>query len=171
MSVKSRLYLSTDSIIGKMAAKDAQDYIIEQASWRDLFALSALEHICFEQDAWPLVELMGVLTFPGVVRLRAAVNETLVGFIAGDPRKREDAGWILTLAVAPDWRRMGIAEALLTRCEAELNMPVVKLTVRRNNLAAIRLYEKLGYGQVDIWSKYYRSGEDGIVFEKHMTWV
>ena len=171
MSVKSRLYLSTDSIIGKMAAKDAQDYIIEQASWRDLFALSALEHICFEQDAWPLVELMGVLTFPGVVRLRAAANEKLVGFIAGDPRKREDAGWILTLAVAPDWRRMGIAEALLTRCEVELNMPVVKLTVRRNNLAAIRLYEKLGYGQVDIWSKYYRSGEDGIVFEKHMTWV
>jgi len=154
-----------------MEAKVAQGYKIEQAGWRDLLALSSLEHACFEQDAWPLVELMGVLTFPGVVRLRAVANEKLVGFIAGDPRKREDTGWILTLAVAPEKRRMGIAEALLMRCEEELKMPVIKLTVRRNNLPAIKLYQKLGYEQVDIWSKYYRSGEDGLVFEKRMTWV
>ena len=62
--------------------------MIEQASWRDLFALSALEKSCFEQDAWPLMELMGVLTFPGVVRLRAVGDGKLVGFIAGDPRKQ-----------------------------------------------------------------------------------
>ena len=43
-------------------------YDIQSANWRDLFALSALEKVCFDQDAWPLLELMGVLTFPGVVR-------------------------------------------------------------------------------------------------------
>jgi len=50
-------------------------------------------------------------------------------------------------------------------------MPVIKLTVRRSNIPAIKLYEKLGYYQVDIWSKYYRNGEDGLVLEKGMTWV
>jgi len=154
-----------------MDRENAQKYVIEQASWRDLFTLAALERTCFKQDAWPLVELMGVLTFPGVIRLRAMGAEQLVGFIAGDQRKRDNAGWILTLAVSPEWRRMGIAETLLTHCEEALQTPVIKLTVRRNNEAAIRLYEKMGYSQVDIWSKYYRNGEDGLVLEKKMTWV
>jgi len=146
-------------------------YIIEQASWRDLLALSALEKVCFDHDAWPLIELMGVLTLPGVVRLRAVGDGKLVGFVAGDPRRRDNTGWILTLGVLPDWRRKGIAKALLGKCEEQLHMPQVKLSVRRRNTAAIRLYEKLGYEQVDIWSKYYRGGEDGLVLAKKMTWV
>lgn len=154
-----------------MIETDGRNYTIEQANWRDLFALSALERICFQQDAWPLLELMGVLTFPSVIRLRAAAAGKLIGFIAGDPRNRENTGWILTLAVDPEWRRLGIAEALLTRCETEMKMPVIKLTVRRNNIPAINLYEKLGYSQIDIWSKYYRNGEDGLVFEKKIQWV
>ena len=44
----------------------------------------------------------------------------------------------------------------------------MKLTVRRNNRAALLLYEKMGYQQVDIWSRYYRNGEDGLVLEKHL---
>ncbi|NPV41345.1 MAG: GNAT family N-acetyltransferase [Anaerolineae bacterium] len=141
-------------------------YTIQPATWRDLFALSELEKICFKEDAWPLLELMGVLTFPGVVRLRAVVEKEMVGFIAGDARRAEKTGWILTLGVLPFWRRRGIAYDLLSTCEQQMGMPVVKLTVRRNNESALRLYEKMGYRQVDIWSRYYRSGEDGLVLEK-----
>ncbi len=154
-----------------MTENGIRKFDIEEANWRDLFILSALERTCFKQDAWPMLELMGVLTFPNVIRLRAVVGGKFAGFIAGDPRKKDHTGWILTLAVDPKWRRLGIAEALLTRCEADMNMPVIKLTVRRNNIPAIKLYEKMGYAQVDIWSKYYRNGEDGLVLEKKMTWV
>ena len=126
-------------------------------------------------DAWPLIELLGVLTFPDVVRLKAVINNEMAGFIAGDPRRdnsrgnsRAAEGWILTLGVLPTHRRLGIAEALLAECESQMNMPVVKLTVRRSNLEAIRLYEKTGYRQIDIWSKYYHNGEDGLVFEKRV---
>ena len=154
-----------------MQEQNARAFIIEQASWRDLLALSELEKVCFDRDAWPLIELMGVLTFPGVVRLRAVRDGQMIGFIAGDPRKRENTGWILTLGVLPDWRRQGIAGALLSRCEMQMHMPQVKLSVRRSNTAAIRLYEKLGYEQVDTWVKYYRGGEDGLVLTKEMTWV
>jgi ribosomal-protein-alanine N-acetyltransferase len=154
-----------------MQEHDKRAYIIEQAGWRDLLTLSALEKVCFDRDAWPLIELMGVLTFPGIVRLRAVGDSKLVGFIAGDPRRRDNTGWILTLGVMPDWRRQGIAEALLNKCEEQLHMPQMKLSVRRSNTAAIHLYEKLGYKQVDIWSKYYRGGEDGMVLAKKMTWV
>jgi len=154
-----------------MLERNKRAYIIEQASWRDLLTLSALEKMCFNRDAWPLIELMGVLTFPGVVRLRAVGESKLVGFIAGDPRRRDNTGWILTLGVLPDWRRQGIAGALLNKCEEQLHMPQMKLSVRRSNTAAISLYETLGYKQVDIWSKYYQGGEDGLVLAKKMTWV
>jgi ribosomal protein S18 acetylase RimI-like enzyme len=154
-----------------MSEQNSKTYTIERASWRDLLALSALEKACFAHDAWPLLDMMGVLTFPGVVRMRAMGDGELVGFIAGDPRKEKKTGWILTLGVHPKWRRMGIAETLLGECEEAMRMPLVKLTVRRSNAAAIRLYEKLGYSRVDIWSKYYRGGEDGLVLAKEMTWV
>ncbi len=144
-------------------------YPVEPASWRDLFALHALEKACFQEDAWPLVELLGVLTFPGIVRLRVVDGSELVGFIAGDPRRSEHTGWVMTLGVLPGWRHRGIASLLMDACERRMGMPVVKLTVRRGNQAAVRLYEKLGYRQVDIWSKYYHNGEDGLVLEKKMN--
>jgi ribosomal protein S18 acetylase RimI-like enzyme len=143
-------------------------YSVETATWRDLFALHTLEKACFQDDAWPLVELLGVLTFPGIVRLRVMDGGRLVGFIAGDSRRREQTGWIMTLGVLPEWRHRGIASILMDACEREMGMPVVKLTVRRGNQAAIHLYEKLGFRQVDIWSKYYHNGEDGLVLEKQL---
>ena len=144
------------------------DYVIETASWRDIRALQALEKTCFGQDAWPFLELLGLLTIPLVVRLKASVKERMVGFIAGEARRIDQAGWILTLGVLPEFRRCGIANALLAACEQQMGMPQVKLTVRRSNTAAISLYQKMGYSQVDIWSKYYQGGEDGLVLARTM---
>ena len=50
-----------------------------------------------------------------------------------------------------------------------MHMPQVKVSVRRSNIAAIRLYEKFGYNLEDIWDKYYHGGEDGLVLVKKMT--
>ena len=149
-----------------IVTENARNYLIEPATWRDLRSLEKLEKICFGVDAWPMLELLGVLIFPGIVRLRAAVDGEMVGFIAGDPRRDEQTGWIMTLGVLPDWRRQGIAEALLNECEQKMGLPTVKLTVRRGNEPAIALYQKLGYTQTDIWSRYYQNGEDGLVLTK-----
>jgi len=154
-------------MVGTVVEK-AQNYLIESATWRDLKALDGLEKVCFGEDAWPLLELLGVLVFPGVVKLKAVFEESMVGFIAGDPRRHESTGWIMTLGVLPDRRRQGIAEALLNECEQKMAMPQVKLTVRRGNEPALRLYEKLGYTQIDIWPRYYHNGDDGLVLEKKL---
>ena len=148
--------------------ENQKKYSVEDSNWRDIHSLRHLEKVCFTDDAWPLSDLMGVLLFPGVVRLKAVAEGELIGFIAGDPRNSLKIGWILTLGVLPEWRRMGIAQALLSECESRLKMDKIKLTVRRGNDSAIRLYEKLGYRQVNIWRKYYRNGEDGLVLEKEM---
>lgn len=142
------------------------EFKIVQANIKDLSPLRELEKLCFERDAWPLLELIGVLSLPGLVRLKAVMNDTMVGFVGGDAHRDEGVGWITTIGVHPDYRRQGIALALLDACETLLEVPIIKLTVRRSNFSAIVLYTNHGYHQVDVWEKYYNDGEDGLIFEK-----
>lgn len=139
---------------------------ITPASLRDLNALRKLENICFEKDAWPLFDLVAVLTFPDVVRLKAVEDAQMVGFVAGDPRPSQGFSWIATIAVLPEYRRKGIGRALLHACEAQLKTPRVRLSVRATNQSAITLYEQEGYRTMDIWKSYYNDGENAIVMEK-----
>ena len=144
----------------------SQTFQIERAGWQDLNDLRRLEQICFGEDAWPLWDLIAVLTLPKIIRIKAMADDRMVGFIAGDPNPREDVGWIATLGVLPEYRRRGIAAALLTKCEEELNLPRIRLSVRRTNDPAIALYRSFGYQMVDVWRNYYHSGEDALVLEK-----
>ncbi len=139
---------------------------IEPASLRDLGALRHLEQICFLKDAWPLLDLIGVLTFGGVVRLKALSDQQMVGFIAGDVRRMEGVAWIATVAVLPEYRGRGIGAALLQACEAQIPVKRIRLCVRPSNDVAIRLYERFGYVKVGEWTKYYQDGESALVMEK-----
>ncbi len=139
---------------------------ILSATIRDLNALRKLERTCFEKDAWPIFDLIAVLTFPDVVRLKAVEDGLMVGFIAGDPRPSQGFSWIATIAVLPEYQRKGIGRLLLHACEEQLKTPRLRLSVRASNQAAITLYEHENYRTTDIWKGYYNDGEDAIVMEK-----
>lgn len=139
---------------------------IVKASLLDLSALRKLEQESFGKDAWPLLDLVAVLTFAEVIRLKAVEDSQMIGFVAGDPHPRDGWGWISTIAVDPRFRRRGIGLALLHACESKLRVAQSRLTVRISNQAAITMYEKDGYKKMDIWKTYYNDGEDGIVMEK-----
>jgi ribosomal protein S18 acetylase RimI-like enzyme len=143
-------------------------YSIVPASWRDLNALRQLEKICFPKDQWPLIDLLGVLAFANVVRLKATIDSVMVGFIAGDTRTTEKMGWISTVSVLPAYRKRGIGSALIRACEEQLNVRCVRLNVRISNKAAIHLYRTLGYQEVTIWPDYYNDKEDALVLEIHI---
>jgi ribosomal protein S18 acetylase RimI-like enzyme len=143
-------------------------WYIQSADWRDFSQLKHLEKVCFNaEDNWPFWDLLGILTLPGLVRLKAVMDGRMVGFIGGERDSVRRLGWVTTLAVLPEFRRRGIALALLSRCEDMLAMPAIRLTVRASNQAAIGLYEQQGYRLVDQWKRYYACGEDGLVFEKN----
>jgi ribosomal-protein-alanine N-acetyltransferase len=139
---------------------------IQTASIRDLRALRRLENACFEKDAWPLLDLIAVLTWPDVIRLKAEEDGKLIGFVAGDPRPSQGLAWVATIGVDPRYQRRGIGRALLHACEEQVKMPRMRLTVRLSNRGAVSLYEKDGYRTIDIWKGYYDDGEDGLVMEK-----
>lgn len=139
---------------------------INTASWRDLKALYDLERICFQLDAWPMLDILGVLTIPQVIRYKAEVKDDLVGFIAVDLRRSQQTAWIATLAVLPEYRKSGIGSTLLRTCEDLITLPRIRLSVRQSNHPAIQLYQKYGYQQVEIWKKYYKGGDNALVLEK-----
>lgn len=136
------------------------------ATLRDLRPLHRIEHACFPKDAWPLLDLVAVLSYPDVVRLKAVVDGQMVGFVAGDLRRSAGLGWIATIGVLPEYRRRGIARTLLRECETRMNVSRLRLCVRTENLEAIQLYEQEGYQRTDVWMKYYNDGGDALVMEK-----
>ena len=141
---------------------------IRPANLLDLGALRHLANLCFDEDAWPLLDLIAVLTWPDVIRLKAVEVGEMIGFIAGDPRQSNGAVWIAMIAVDPRYRRRGVGSALMEACEQQVGLPVMKLTVRISNQGAINMYEKLGYHTSDVWRAYYRDGEDGLVMSKKL---
>jgi ribosomal protein S18 acetylase RimI-like enzyme len=139
---------------------------ISTAGLGDLSQMRVIEKACFPLDAWPLLELIAVLILPNLVKIKAEVDGKMIGFVGGDAHRGEGIGWITTLGVLPQYQRMGIASALLDQCEKDMGMLVVRLTVRRSNISAQRLYFSRGYQQVNVWERYYEGGEDGFILEK-----
>lgn len=141
---------------------------IVPATWHDFSAIRKLEKVCFPVDAWPFWDTLGVLALPNVIRFKALVGDKMVGFIAVDIRRWQNLAWIATICVLPEYRRSGIATDLIRASIAELRVANLRLSVRASNAGAIRLYEKLGFAEVDRWRRYYQGGEDAVVMDKEI---
>nr|AGS53474.1 ribosomal-protein-S18p-alanine acetyltransferase [uncultured bacterium contig00038] len=74
---------------------------------------------------------------------------------------------LLRIAVEVAQRRKGLAKRLMNECVTYLSSKGVKsfhLEVRASNEAARKLYESLGWRQIRTRKKYYRDGEDAVVY-------
>jgi ribosomal-protein-alanine N-acetyltransferase len=142
------------------------EFTLHPANLKDLGALRLLEKECFGKDAWPLIDLIGVLSFPGIVRIKAVINNAMIGFAAGEVHQDDRMGWITTIGVSPAYRQQGIASDLLKAIELELRMDRIRLSVRKSNTPAIQMYKKYGYVQVGQWPGYYEDREDALIFER-----
>ncbi len=74
-----------------------------------------------------------------------------------------DEGYITNIAVDPEYRRRGIADALLAALRlraGERALSFMSLEVRRSNLPAQRLYEKHGFIAAGVRKNYYRKPQE-----------
>ena len=81
-------------------------------------------------------------------------------------------GHVVSIAVLPEYRRRGIATALMSRAmdamKNKYGASEVYLEVRVSNEPAIRLYEKLGFTKVRILRGYYLDGEDAYLMAREL---
>ncbi len=78
-------------------------------------------------------------------------------------------GHVTTIGIAPEHRRRGLAERLLSHAEDALRnrgVNTVALEVRVSNIAAQSLYRGLNYAAVQRISAYYNNGEDAFLMVK-----
>ncbi len=75
-------------------------------------------------------------------------------------------GHIISIAVLPQYRRLGIAKELMNAANESLRLRDVKevyLEVRESNNKAINLYHQLGYTTQKISKRYYSDGESAFI--------
>lgn len=130
----------------------------------DLEAAFALDQICFEQGiAYSRSELRGFLSRAGSVALIAEDGGALAGFAIG--HRRDAKGHIVTIDIAPGWRRRGAGKLLLTellRRLGEGGAGQIRLEVDARNSGAIRFYEQMGFRATRKLKDYYDEGIDGV---------
>ncbi len=76
---------------------------------------------------------------------------------------------ILTVAVLPDFRRLGTAREFMRQIEQwskERGASAMMLEVEQSNSAAIELYRSLGYMKISVRMDYYGPGQDAFVMRK-----
>lgn len=140
---------------------------IRAMTLEDVPTIAELEKICFS-DPWSENSIASELQNPLSCWLVAAENDRVVGYVGSQTVL--DASDMMNIAVAPDYRRMGVAEALIQNLISMLkirNSRALLLEVRVSNLPAITLYEKIGFVQVGRRRNYYRNPrEDALILRK-----
>jgi ribosomal-protein-alanine N-acetyltransferase len=141
--------------------------IIENMTAAHVSQIAELEKLCFS-DPWSEKSIETELSCRLSVWLVALEGEQVVGYVGS--QTVIDESDMMNIAVHPDFRRRGIAEALVAELEAALRQRgsrALTLEVRDSNAPAIALYEKLGFAQVGLRKNYYRNPkEDARILRK-----
>jgi [ribosomal protein S18]-alanine N-acetyltransferase len=136
---------------------------------RDLNAIEEIEQTSYPTP-WSRSMFAGELAKPSSICLGAieSEQEELVGYLIIS--RYVDAWHVMNIAVAPEYRRRGIARSLMERLfevTARDARRGYTLEVRVSNEAAIRLYEELGFKTRGIRRGYYTDNrEDALIMWK-----
>lgn len=128
---------------------------LRPADVSDAVALARVHAAAFDTP-WPPEAFAKLLKSPGAFAL-AAVDAAPVGLIL--MRAFAGEAEVLTLAVEPSHRRLGVARALLQAGAAQaraMGAEALFLEVAADNAAAIALYREAGFEAVGHRAGYYR---------------
>lgn len=137
---------------------------LKKAAPEHIPAVAALEAVCFPADPWP----ESILSRAGEKITVAEENGAVLGYIVFSSVL--DEGSVDNIAVAPEHRRRGIADALIAdavESSRKAGLRFIYLEVRASNAPAIALYEKHGFCEAGRRRDYYeKPKEDAILMTK-----
>ena len=130
-------------------------------------ALAAIHASAFPpREAWGEDAITIQLALPGAFGLIDDRGGMLLGRMAADEAE------VLTLAVAPEARRQGIATLLLRAAKAHVGArggTAVFLEVATGNAAALALYAREGFVEVGHRRRYYADSADALVLRAELA--
>jgi [ribosomal protein S18]-alanine N-acetyltransferase len=136
---------------------------IRRLSYSDLPQVVAIERRSFPTP-WSLAMFVLELSKPSGVCLAAVRDGELAGYLVCS---RYDTVWhVMNVSVDPDFRRRGIATALMEALLERIDGADAQITleVRPTNQGAIALYERFGFRAAGRRPRYYQdNGEDALV--------
>lgn len=144
----------------------------------DANRLHALDVLCFDERfrfsksaMRRFAEATNALTLLAVEADGITASETVLGFciVHLEAAGAGVAGYVVTLDVDPGVRGKGVATRLMTALEGaagKSGASAMRLHVFGDNVAAISLYERLGYGRTGTTANFYGAGLDAVEYER-----
>lgn len=133
--------------------------------------IARIEEACFSKP-WSCEELAKSLEY-GTRLAVAEVDGKIVGYVG--VQLTPDGGYITNVAVLPEYRRQGIAKALLKRLFTVISgngLSFLSLEVRKSNFAAQALYESLDFNVLGVRRGFYSDPkEDALIMTKYFKLV
>lgn len=148
------------------------DFSIRPAAAGDLDALLALERAAFTTDHLSPRQYRQHLHSASASVLAAVDAGGLLGKAVVFYRAGSDIARLYSIAVAERARGRGVAKALLAAVEAAAvlrHCARLRLEVRKDNAAAIALYERLGFHRFGEKPGFYEDGADAWRYEKRLA--
>lgn len=137
---------------------------------RHIKEIARLEDLCFSEP-WSEEGILEAYRL-GTRFFVAEEAGGLIGYIG--VKAVIDEGYITNIAVFPQYRRKGVASALLNKVFAfaeEKRLSFVSLEVRPSNTAAVSLYEKTGFKEEGRRKDFYRlPREDALIMTKRFSY-
>lgn len=133
-----------------------------------------LDLLCFEKPfRFDFRSMRKYATHPEAIVVIAEVEGEVRGFIVVNPTRRKalHSAYITTLDVHPDFRRQGMARALVVEAErlvAVSGAMTIQLHVYTSNESAIAFYESAGFEQLLLTEDFYNTGLHAFAYMKSL---
>jgi [ribosomal protein S18]-alanine N-acetyltransferase len=145
----------------------------------DLDAMFRLDRDCFSSEFRFARESIQVFAEEqdAVVRVAESDVSEMVGFVIVHVERAAEGwrGYVVTLDVAEEHRRRGVAQMLMEQAEARVaavGARSMELHVFTGNEGAIRFYERMGYERTAVRRRFYgKAGLDAFVYRKELRLV
>ena len=137
----------------------------------DADAMYELDLVCFEPPfRFSRRAMRRFAEAPGATTLLAEADGKLAGFCI--VQLEGGTGYVVTLDVAPQFRRRGLAQRLMAEMEVRTRAAGaagMALHVFHGNVAAIQFYENIGYNRAGIAEGFYGRGMDALLYRKRLA--
>ncbi|MDR0751690.1 MAG: ribosomal protein S18-alanine N-acetyltransferase [Christensenellaceae bacterium] len=137
----------------------------EKMTASDITEIAKLECLIFGDLAWSYELFVSELSDP--IKHYLVLKEDNIIIAYGGFAQILNEGHIMNIAVEHNHRKQGIGHklvmALLNEMD-ELCIDCATLEVSENNLAAIRMYEKIGFLKAGMRPNYYGNGDHALIY-------